>query len=470
MKSSRRPISKALLVTLMSVALGACATLSKDGNEKEIRTSAARLMGGPAEEAAATPETRAQRRESLLARPLSVDDAVNLALLNNPGLQRAFAELRITEAEVVAATRPRNPGITVADLRRGDEREIERSIGFDLIGLLTLPLRGPLEKQRYEAAKLDTTRAVLNLARETRRAYFAAIARQQQARYAADVQDAAEAARDLARGLAQAGNASRLDAAREQAFYAEATAQRARADAEALAAREKLIRLLGVAEATSVKLPERLPELPDTPRELNNVEQQALDQRIDVQLTKRNAANTARALKLSKVTRFINVLDLGYQYNTSNEQPTQKGFEVSLELPLFDFGSSRVAQSEAIYRRALAQVAETAVNARSEAREAYTRYRTNYDLARHYRDEVVPLQKQISDEVMLRYNGMLISTFELLAQAREQVASTNAYLISLNDFWQAEADLASTLQGAGGELSSTATENPLSTRATTAEH
>ena len=56
-------------------------------------------------------------------------------------------------------------------------------------------------------------------------------------------------------------------------------------------------------------------------------------------------------------------------------------------------------------------------------REAYSAYRTAYDLARHYRDEIVPLRKRISEEKLLRYNGMLISVFELLADAREQVAA-----------------------------------------------
>jgi len=164
------------------------------------------------------------------------------------------------------------------------------------------------------------------------------------------------------------------------------------------------------------------------------------------------------------------VLNLGYEYNTSNELPKQTGFEVSLELPLFDFGSARVAQAEAIYRRSLAQVAETAVNARSESRDAYSRYRTAYDLSRHYRDEIVPLQKQISDEVLLRYNGMLISTFELLAQARDQVASTDAYLAALEDFWVAEADLTSTLQGAGGGMSPPARAATMTTDAAAADH
>ncbi|WP_068858425.1 TolC family protein [Perlucidibaca aquatica] len=448
MKRPRHHITRVVAVALLASALGSCASLSRDGSEGEVRANASRILGQPLDDPSRlSPESRLQYQQVLLAEPLNVNEAVALALNNNPGLQRTFAELRMTEAEVIAATRLRNPGISLARLTQGGDREIDRAISFDLIGLLTLPVRGRIEKQRFESAKLDATRSILMLARDTRRAYFAAVAGTQRARYAADVQTAAEAGRELARGLAQAGNISRLDAAREQAFYAEATAQRARADAEALTNREQLIRLLGLPDAAALKLPDLLPELPGAARELGNVEQQAMDQRVDVQIAKRSAENTAHALKLSKITRFVNVLDVGYQYNTFSTQPKETGFEVSLELPLFDFGTTRVAQAEAIYRRSLADVAETAINARSEARESYARYRTTYDLAKHYRDEVVPLQKQISDELLLRYNGMLISTFELLAQSREQIASTDAYLSALQDFWAAEADLASVLQG-----------------------
>lgn len=453
MKVLRHPLIRASLLSALAVSVAACTTLSPNGSEGEVRATASRLMGKPVEDTQTLSHARrAELQQALLKDPLQVEDAVALALLNNPGLQRNFAELRLTEAEVVAATRLRNPGVSLARLRKGDERKVERAISFDLMGLLTLPVRGPVEKQRYESAKLDATRSILRLARDTRVAYFSAVASAQRARYASDVQSAAEAGRDLARGLAQAGNISRLDAAREQAFYAEATAQRARADAEALATREQLVRLLGLTDEKALKLPANLPELPATPRELADVEQHAIDRRIDVQMAKKNAENTARNLKLSKITRFVNVLEVGYQYNTATGQPKQTGYEISLELPLFDFGATRVAQAEAIYRLALADVAETATNARSEARESYARYRTTYDLTRHYRDEVVPLQKQISDEVLLRYNGMLISTFELLAQAREQVASTDAYLAALQDFWLANANLDSVLQGAGGEV------------------
>ena len=80
-------------------------------------------------------------------------------------------------------------------------------------------------------------------------------------------------------------------------------------------------------------------------------------------------------------------------------------------------------------------------------RESYLAYRTTYDLARHYRDEIVPLRKTISEENLLRYNGMLIGVFELLADARAQVASVNASIEALRDFWIASADLDLALVG-----------------------
>jgi outer membrane protein TolC len=92
-------------------------------------------------------------------------------------------------------------------------------------------------------------------------------------------------------------------------------------------------------------------------------------------------------------------------------------------------------------------VAEAAIQARSEVRDAYAAYRTNFDVARHYRDEIVPLRKRISEEMVLRYNGMLASVFELLADSREQVAAVNAYIETLRDFWMAESDFQMALTG-----------------------
>ena len=236
--------------------------------------------------------------------------------------------------------------------------------------------------------------------------------------------------------------------AREQGFYADAALSLARAEQTQRATRERLTRLLGVwGPQTAFKLPPRMPDLPKEARDLPDIERLALAQRLDVQGARLAAQQTARNLGLTRSTRFVNVLELGVVRNSSNEAPTQRGWEVGLELPLFDWSGARVARAEAVYMQTLHQAAETAINARSEVREAYGAYRSAYDIARHHRDEIVPLRKQISEENVLRYNGMLIGVFDLLADARSQIASVNASIEALRDFWLAQADLDMALIG-----------------------
>jgi outer membrane protein TolC len=172
-----------------------------------------------------------------------------------------------------------------------------------------------------------------------------------------------------------------------------------------------------------------------------------MDKRLDVLMARRHAEATAKSLGLTKATRFINVFEVGYQNRSETGAPRANGYEIELELPLFDFGATRAARAEAGYMQAVNRTAEVAVNARSEVRASYSAYRTAYDLARHYRDEVVPLRKRISEENLLRYNGMLISVFELLADAREQVAGVTGYVQALRDFWVADTNLQTALTG-----------------------
>jgi outer membrane protein TolC len=289
------------------------------------------------------------------------------------------------------------------------------------------------------------------LAAATRRAYFNAVAAQQTAQYAAQVRASAEASAELAKRMAKVGNFSKLDQMREQAFYADATAQVARARYTATAAREQLSRLMGAWGArTAFNLPDRLPDLPATPNAVERIEAQAMQQRLDVQMAKRDAEITASALGLSKATGFINVLHAGYVNKSTTGAPRENGYEIELELPIFDWGGSRIAKAEAIYMQSVERTADTAIRARSEARQAYSAYRTTFDLAKHYRDEVIPLRKTISEEMLLRYNGMLVGTFELLADSRAQINSVNAAIEAQRDFWLAETDLQAAINGTGG--------------------
>jgi outer membrane protein TolC len=319
---------------------------------------------------------------------------------------------------------------------------------FDVLGLLTMPVAKQVEQRRFEQAQFQAAYQAVGIASDVRRAYFSAVAAQELIKYYQQVKEAAEASNELARRMVAAGNFNKLAQMREQAFYADATSDLARAQHQAVAERERLSRLLGLSgDPLNFRLPERLPDLPPQPAEPKDAEQMAIDKRLDVLMAKRATEAMAKALGLTKATRLVNVLGAGYQNKSETGSSGSNGYEIELELPLFDFGSTRAARAEATYMQAVNRTAAVAVNARSEVRESYSAYRTAYELARHYRDEVVPLRKRISDENLLRYNGMLASVFELLADSREQVRSVTAYVEALRDFWTADTDLQTAITG-----------------------
>ena len=432
------------------LVLAGCASFSPDGGFGPVQQTASERLGKEVRWArTAEDQDRIDARVTeLLAKPLTVDDAVQVALLNNKGLQARFFELGIGEAELVQASRLPNPGFSFGRIKRGDEVELERGYHLNLARLLAMPLVRQVEERRYALTRGAVSVQLLSLASEARKSYFTAVAAEETVRYMRQVQQAAEASAELARRMAEVGNFNKLQRMREQGFYADATQTLARAERAALASREKLTRLMGLWGAqTRFQLPERLPDLPEAPKDQPDIERVALAQRLDVQGAKLAAEQTAKNLGLTKTTRFVNVLELGWVHNSSNEEPTQTGWEVGLELPLFDWGGARVARAEAVYMQAVNRAAETAVNARSEVREAYGAYRSSWDIARHNRDEIVPLRQRIAEENVLRYNGMLIGVFELLADTRSQIASVNAYIESLRDFWLAQADLEMALIG-----------------------
>ena len=446
---------RVLLGTVALLTVSGCATLSVDGGFGPVGTIAKQRTGQEARWVRTEADVAAAQSavRQLLTHPLTADDAVQIALLNNHGLQATYAEVGIGEAELVAASWPRNPGFTFSHLQGGGEKEIERSFTLEIVSLLTIPLRTRLERDRFEATQLAVAAQVLDVAAQTRRAYFRAVAAQQTVTYLEQVQVAAEAGAELGRRMAMAGNWSKLDQAREQGFYIDATTRLARARQAALAERERLIRLLGLTAAeTEFKLAERLPDLPARTTDIAAIENRALAERLDVQAAKQEVASLATSLGLTKATRFINVLEVGYKTKSDTGLPLKQGYEISVELPLFDWTGAKSARAEYVYMQGVDRAAEVAVNARSEVREAYAGYQTAYELARQYRDEVVPLRKQIVDENQLRYNGMLVSVFELLADAREQVSAVNASIDALRDFWLAETDLQLAMTGSSSAL------------------
>ena len=444
------------VAALAVVALAGCASLSPDGGVADVQTLVSGKTGGVNASLGAGEKSGAAADNTvseLLKAPLSAESAVRIALLNNPGLRGSLATLGVSDALRVQAGRLPNPHFAIGRFRMGDEVEIERLLSFNLIGLLTLPWKYQWQNQQHELAKLQAAQDVIRLAANTRKAWITAVAAQQSALYMADVKDAAEAGGELARRMARVGNWSRLRQAREQVSLNDAVAQLARSQQAAFAAREKLTRLMGLWGAqTNFTLADRLPDLPKDATTMADVEARALRERLDVRSAMAESRYVADQMGFTKVTGYVDGMTLSLKRssvfdNAAQTKASRRGAELELPLPIFDWGGARNARSMAMYQQSATRVQDVAISARSEAREAYFGYRTAYDLAVHYRDEVVPLRKFIGEEMVLRFNGMLASAWDLLADSRAQVLAVNSTIEAQRDFWLAETDLQTTLTG-----------------------
>ena len=443
-------LARCTLGTMAIAALAGCTTFSPDGGRGEVERLAAERIGTPARVLTQPGDESARRTavEARLAEVLTAESAVEIALLNQPALQVRLAELGLAEADLVQAGRLRNPVFAYSNKRHADVVEIERAVLVNVAALVMMPLALDMGERRFAQAKLVAAADIVQAAGAVRQAWIRAVAAQERLVYDEQVMGAAEAASELSRRMAEVDNFSKLAQMREHAFYADAAAALARSRHLALAERERLARLLGLPDGgASLRLPPRLPDLPGTTLEGATSEQVAMDRRLDVRIATAEVESLARSLGLTRTTRFVNVLEVGYANTSATGESRADGYEIELELPLFDFGDAKVARAEIRYRQALAGAADVAVNARSEVREAYSAYRTALDLAKHYRDEIVPLRRRIADEMLLRYNGMLAGVFDLLADARVQSATVAASIDATRDFWLAESALQLALAG-----------------------
>lgn len=446
-----------LIALSATLVLSACQTWSPDGGMDVVAAIAGRELKKDVAALRDPHDAEAVRARvrALLRRPLSADAAVQVALLNNRGLQAAYNELGLAEAAMVQASLPPNPTFTLSRVSTPIELDIERQIAASILALATLPARADIAADRFHQAQLRAAEETLRVAGETRRAYYRAVAARELDGFLEQAKSAAQTAAELGKRLGETGAINKLDQAREQVFYAEITAQLATARQRAASERERLVRQMGLwGRDLEFKLPDALPALPRRVQARQAIEREAVRRRVDLQIARLQLDTLAKQYGLTNATRFINLLDVAGISRTQREadgaRGTGSGVEVEFQVPLFDFGEVRVRQAEETYIQAVNQLVEKAINVRSEARDAYRTYRSTYDIAAHYRGEVLPLRQIISEETLLRYNAMQIDVFALLAEARQRINSNVAAIEARRDFWLGSADLTTAVAGGGG--------------------
>lgn len=467
MRSSK--LSLALGVPLL---LGACATAVPDAftdskagfaNVSDMTSAAIGTRTAFAETQAGNDALRKQVHGMVHRRTISADTAVQVALLNNKGLQAAYANVGLSAAEVWQEATPENPVISIGVLgigaaELGAYRAIEGLIRTNLLDASTRQQRMALADVRFRTAQMEAVNETLSLANRTRRAWVNAVAAFEAVSHLGRAKATSDAGSELALRLGETGALNKAGQAREQAFNAELAGELAQARLDATRAKEDLTRLMGLwGDEVAYFVPDALPALPPSVGGVANIEGKALENRVDLRVARLGLDAQAAAFGLTDRTRIVSDLELiaGLEAERESEggnikTETTPQIELEFAIPIYDTGKARMRKAELAYLQAANVLAEKAVNVRSEARGAAASYRASYRIARHYRDVLVPLRQTVEDEALLSYNGMITSTFELLTDLRQRLSASLQAANAKREFYLAEADLTAAIHGGGG--------------------
>jgi outer membrane protein, heavy metal efflux system len=436
-----------LAIAASAFMLSACASTSATGAFRDSSSLAEDRTGyravwrtGGAEDAEVD-----KRVDALLAKELTLEAAVQVALLNNRTLQAQYEELGVAQAELVQAGLLKNPvfgGTYRFPLDPGHLAGIEADLVTDFVQLITRGARKNIAALSLEATKLRVGNAIVHHAYETKKAWFTVVAAEQMLTMRKIITDAAEAAVEVAQKQHDAGTINELELANEQSLFAQVSLDLRRTEGNVITAREHLNRLMGTfGKQTAWRTPGKLPELPSTDPPLEHLETVAVKRRLDLLAARRDVEVLSYGLSLAKNTRWLGFVDAGVSFERKPEGIRLLGPSVSFEIPIFDQRQAAIARIEAMLRQAKAREYALAVDVRSEVRETRNDVLVSRAVAETYGKKLVPLREKVVVLSQQFYDAMLLGVFQLLLAKQQEFEAYRSLIDSTRDYWIARCDL-----------------------------
>ena len=334
-----------------------------------------------------------------LQAPLTLDTTLGIALINNPRLHASYEQLGMTYGELVQAGLPANPSLTLS--LHSSAVGIARSVGIvqDILSLLTLKPRSRLAATRFEETKLTAAQQVLQLATDTKKAYFTAFIDRAALDLAKDTVESAAVTADLAERQYQAGNIGPRELALRQEFHARAMLEASRHELALAESREHLSRLMGLNsdqrnwQFSNIAL-EPGAELPS----LNSLESKALKERYDLAAAKKRVDRLADALGVAQQFRYLSLVGLGLDFSRETDGEKLRGPSLELGLPLWDRGQGSRVRMQAELRESERNLEALALDVIGDVRGAYTKMENARTSIKHFSATLLPLHQRIVAE------------------------------------------------------------------------
>jgi len=391
------------------------------------------------------------RIQDLLQQELTVDAAVQIALLNNPQIQATFENVGISQADLVEAGLFSNPAFDLL-IRYPNKKkfiaDIEYSITASFIDLLLIPLRTNVAKAELEQTTLSVANEILGLAFEVEQTYYELQSVEQELKYSQSIAEITNIHSEISSRQENIQNVNKLDFQLLQSKFLEAKLEIARVQNEIIYLKEKINRQLGFCEEIKWTISKELPDIDYQGLPIERLECVAFRARLDLQAARFEVIRLSRTLGVKQWWVYTQGrIGIGGERDPDGLNTLGPAF--SGEIPIFNYGQASRMRIHAELRQAQERLAFLEIRILSEVREAHKRLMNNLGIINDYRSQILPLQNKILESSEALYNVMGLGIDRLLENKRQELQSYKNYILSVRHYWLARVQLD---QALGGKL------------------
>jgi cobalt-zinc-cadmium efflux system outer membrane protein len=414
---------------------------------------------------------------------LTVDEAVQVALLNNPRVWAAFQRIGMARADVVQSGLLTNPtvGISFRFPDGGGLADFELSLAQNIADLWMIPARKRAAERDLDRAVLDTAREAASLAFDTKVAYVNAVASERVLGIAHDNLALVNELLKIAEARQQAGAVGALDVNLIRGLVLKAEVELRTARLEAASAKRTLATLLGLSgPADEIMLNDALPVPQQMPLDAARLLEIAADARLDLRAA-RHAVLAAQARVEAEYAKVFQNVEVGFELerNARRAQPGRNvvadtarasiangtltapdiesrgqrqldrsqeieailGPSLSLTLPIFDQNRAQIAKARYAYQESTALLEALERTIAQETREALDRATTAWGVAQLYETDVLPQARTTLELSEAAYRAGSAPILTVIDAQRSLLEIQRSYVAALQSATTALVDL-----------------------------
>lgn len=427
-------------------------------------------------------DTVEARVSALLQDGLSVDEAVEITLLNNPGFQSLFEEIGISRAQVVQSGLLSNPVISglIKFPEAGGRASLDLGFSQELVDLWQIPVRRKIAKAKLEQTISTVAQRAVELAAEAKTSYYRyQTRRMEEETIAANARIVADSLQIVERQVKN-GAASQLDLNLTRAASMDVRLELIAAQRQRESARIDLGRTLGLApamypSALTDSLPAEAPVLDGEP-----LEELAFVQRYDLQRGQQGLAAAEEEVLRQSLLIFPSVVA-----GTAMERPERQsapgrnvladtarasihngaltapeiqtrgqraqerrqvidflvGPSFQVTVPLFDQNQAQIAISASHVRQRRKDLQELTIRVQSEIAQALSTLRMAEERVQFFKREAIPIAESNEAASRTVFTAGEQNVLVLLEAQRSLLARRRALVQTLGEYAAARVEL-----------------------------